>query len=307
MPPLVPLITLTAAELAVLRESRVCIPVDDAVFRIEGAGAIDCLQGLLTNDVARLGDGAAAWGAFLTPKGMIITDAWVVRDGTSAWVLVPASAHETTRQLFARTMPPRLAKVSDQSATMKVRWLCGTTPSPIDGATIARPRDAAPFTVLMLTANAPGHTARLVEQGWIAVPSGRADVVRLLAGWPTLGREIDEKTLPQEVRFDELGGVKYDKGCYTGQETVARLHFRGHANRELRGVCWAPGERPTEATVSDGEKVVGTLRTLVQLGDQSVALSVLRREVAVGDTVRTGESEGVVVQPPFDLGEPAVA
>jgi hypothetical protein len=59
--------------------------------------------------------------------------------------------------------------------------------------------------------------------------------------------------------------------------------------------------------VSDGGKVVGTLRTLVQIGDRSVALGVLRRGVAVGDTVRTGTSEGMVVQPPFDLGEPAVA
>ena len=101
--------------------------------------------------------------------------------------------------------------------------------------------------------------------------------------------------------------MKYDKGCYTGQETVARLHFRGHANRVLRGVCWAPGDRPTDTAVTDGEKVVGTLRTVAQLGDRSVALAMIRREVALGDTVRAGESEGVVVEPPIDLGEPAVA
>jgi tRNA-modifying protein YgfZ len=307
MPPLAPLITLSTAELAVLRTSRTCIPVDDAVFRIDGDGAIACLQGLLTNDVAKLADGAAAWGAFLTPKGMIVTDAWVVRDGASAWVVVPSTAHETTRQLFARTMPPRIAKVSDLSATIQVRWLCGGSPSPLEGATFARPREAAPFTVMMLTQAPAGHEASLVEQGWAVVPGGHADVVRLLAGWPALGREIDDRTLPQEVRFDALGGVKYDKGCYTGQETVARLHFRGHANRELRGVCWAPGERPTDASVSDGEKAVGTLRTLVQLGDRSFALSLLRREVGVGDTVRTGDSEGIVVEPPFDLGDAAVA
>ena len=113
--------------------------------------------------------------------------------------------------------------------------------------------------------------------------------------------------MPQEVRFDELGGVKYDKGCYTGQETVARLHFRGHANRVLRGICWAPGDRPTDTAVSDGEKIVGTLRTIAQVGDRSVALATVRRDVNPGDIVRAGESEGVVVEPPFDLGEPAVA
>jgi len=305
MPPLTPLITLSTAEFALLRDSRAAIPVDDAVFRIEGAGAIDCLQGLLTNDVAKLADGAAAWGAFLTPKGMIITDAWVVRDGASAWVLVPAAAHATTTQLFARTMPPRVAKVTDLTGTMQARWLSGGIPSPIDDGFIATPREAAPFTAIFLTSTAAAHDTQLADQGWVALPGARADVLRLLAGWPTLGREIDDKTLPQEARFDELGGVKYDKGCYTGQETVARLHFRGHANRELRGVCWAPGERPTDINVSDGEKTVGTLRTLLQMGDRSLALAILRREVAVGDTVRTGDSEGVVVEPPFDLDDVA--
>lgn len=307
MPPVVPLVAISEAEFAVLRESRICIPTDHAVIRVEGAGTIDCLQGMLTNEVEKLADRSAAWGAFLTPKGMIITDAWVVRDGASAWVVVPAGAHVTVRQLFARTIPPRIAKVSDLTGTMQVRWLCGSTPAVIDRAIIARPHDAAPFTVMLLTPDAAAHDFQLAELGWITVPGGHADVVKLLAGWPTLGREIDDKTLPQEVRFDELGGVKYDKGCYTGQETVARLHFRGHANRQLRGICWAPGERPTDTAVSDGTKVVGTLRTLVQIGDRSVALSVLRHEVLVGDMVRTGETEGVIVEPPFDLGEPAVA
>ena len=62
-----------------------------------------------------------------------------------------------------------------------------------------------------------------------------------------LGHEIVEKTLVQEVRYDEIGGVSYTKGCYTGQETVARLHFRGHTNRELRGLRWmsAPAAETT--------------------------------------------------------------
>jgi folate-binding protein YgfZ len=209
--------------------------------------------------------------------------------------------------LFARTMPPRVAKVSDMTGATQVRWLCGGIPSAIDGAAIARPREAAPFMALVLTSNAAANDAQLTAQGWTDAPTAHADVLRILGGWPTLGREIDDRTLPQEVRFDALGGVKYDKGCYTGQETVARLHFRGHANRELRGVCWAPGERPTDIAVSDGEKVVGTLRTLVDVGDRSIALAVLRREVVIGDTVRTGETEGVVVEPPFDLGEVAGA
>lgn len=307
MPPLAPHLSLTDEQFSVFRTQRHAIPVDDALFRIEGAGAIDCLQGLLTNDVVKAATGTAVWGAFLTPKGMIVTDAWVLRDERAAWVLVPGTVREAMQQLFARTIPPRLAKVTDRSDDTRVRWLCGGAPAVALGAEMFSPQGVAPFTALLLSPDPALTDARLSLHSWNTAPAGYADIAKLLLGWPSLGREIDERTLPQEVRFDELGGVRYDKGCYTGQETVARLHFRGHTNRVLRGVCWAPGDRPTDATVSDGENVVGTLRTLAQLGDRSLALAMIRREVGLGDTVRAGDSEGVVVEPPFDLGEPAVA
>ncbi|HEY8061627.1 MAG TPA: hypothetical protein VID74_02460 [Gemmatimonadales bacterium] len=307
MPALTPHMSLTETELVALRATRQIIPVTDAVFRVDGPGAIDCLQGLLTNDVVKPASGAAIWGAFLTPKGMIITDAWVLRDEAGAWVLVPVGMRSAMQQLFARTIPPRLATVTDRSDSTRVRWLCGGAPMVLPETPTFDPHGIAPFTAILLTHDPVLTDGRLTEHGWKTAPAAYADVAKLLLGWPTLGREIDERTLPQEVRFDELGGVRYDKGCYTGQETVARLHFRGHTNRVLRGICWAPGDRPTDPAVSDGGKVVGTLRTIVQVGDRSVALATVRREVNVGEMVRAGESEGVVVEPPFDLREPAVA
>jgi len=307
MPALSPHMSLTEAELVALRATRQLIPVADAVFRVDGPGAIDCLQGLLTNDVVKPASGTAIWGAFLTPKGMIITDAWVLRDGAGAWVLVPAAMRSAMQQLFARTIPPRLAKVTDRSDDTRVRWLSGGVPTALPDISRFDPHGIAPFSAIVLTHDSALTDGRLMEHGWKTAPAESADLSKLLLGWPTLGREIDERTLPQEVRFDELGGVRYDKGCYTGQETVARLHFRGHTNRVLRGICWAPGDRPTDTAVGDGEKSVGTLRTIAQIGDRSVALATIRREIGVGDMVRAGDSEGVVVEPPFDLGEPAVA
>lgn len=306
MPALVPFLTLSEPELIAFRTTRHVVPVDDAVFAVAGPGALECLQGLLTNDVVKVADRSATWGAFLTPKGMIITDAWVLRDGTQAWVLVPAAMRETVQQLFSRTIPPRLARVIDRSAEMRVQWICGGNPSAASGADHFTPHHLAPFASLLLSHPSAEAEHRAESIGKPA-PAWYADLAKLLLGWPTLGREIDERTLPQEVRFDELGGVRYDKGCYTGQETVARLHFRGHANRVLRGVCWAPGDQPTDTALGDGARVVGTLRTTAQIGDRSVALAMIRHEIAVGDMLRAGESEGVVVEPPFDLGEPAVA
>jgi folate-binding protein YgfZ len=121
----------------------------------------------------------------------------------------------------------------------------------------------------------------------------------VLSGWPTLGVEIDERTLPQEVRLDEIGGVSYTKGCYIGQETVARLHFRGHTNRELRGLRWR-GTRPLEGRgVTLGEKEVGSVRSTLTLEDRRLGLGTIRREVEPGDVVTAGGAEAKVVALPF--------
>ncbi len=298
-------ITLSAAEIHTLRTSRVIIPVADAVFRIEGPGTISCLQGLLTCDVVKLASGAAAWGAFLTAKGMIIVDAWVVRDGEAAWIVVPSDGRAAMTQLFSRTLPPRLAKATDCGESTRAWWLIGGNVAALDRAFIATPQAHAPFAELML-APAGADTA-LVHQGWKIGAASDAVALKVLLGWPSLGREIDDRTLPQEVRFDELDGVRYDKGCYTGQETIARLHFRGHANRTLRGISWMPGDGPTDVSVMAGGKHVGTLRTIAQIGEAYRALAVLRREVAIGDSVRIGESECLVIEPPFEIDPPAVA
>src|ERR1051325_7798491 len=109
-----------------------------------------------------------------------------------------------------------------------------------DDVLTARATESAPFAlqVTMPVAQRERLVGRLTDAGAIEAEPAMLELARILAGWPRLGAEVDEKTIPQEVRFDEIGGVSYTKGCYTGQETVARLHFRGHANRALRGLLF---------------------------------------------------------------------
>ncbi len=119
------------------------------------------------------------------------------------------------------------------------------------------------------------------------------------AGWPALGAEIDERTLPQEVRYDQIGGVSYTKGCYTGQETVARLHFRGHTNRELRGLRWRRPEPLDGRTINKGEREVGSVRSTLSLDDRAIGLGLIRREVGVGEELLAGGQPATVVALPF--------
>jgi folate-binding protein YgfZ len=185
-------------------------------------------------------------------------------------------------------------------------------PGPVGTTEVARAAEGAPFTlqVTVTTAEADVLAARLAAAGAVAVDPATLELARILAGWPRLGAEVDEKTIPQEVRYDEIGGVSYTKGCYTGQETVARLHFRGHTNRQLRGLLFDP-ELPTApadgwSTVTHQDRDVGRVTSLAWVPESGVAgggrwigLAVIRRDVGPGAVVRAAGRDARVVDLPF--------
>jgi folate-binding protein YgfZ len=327
-------LTLERSRLDALRHGAVLVDSRPAVFRITGSGAISCLQGLLTNDLLAPGDGSLIYGAMLTPKGMIITDAWVIPRGDTITMIVPCEGRAKALEIFARGLPPRLARATDLTGEVQVAWLLGergfqtlaksgigapegagrTAEVGADGGTVAVAvaPEAAPFAALLVgPVPAVGPLARRLLAAGARVGDERdQQAARILAGWPALGAEIDERTLPQEVRYDEIGGVSYTKGCYTGQETVARLHFRGHTNRELRGIRWHEADGPErvpedapgldgDRTVMAGEKEIGAVRSTLTVEGRRVGLALLRREAAPGAVVSAGGRPATVTGLPF--------
>ncbi len=290
-----PLFDLTDDDALALNQRPWWHRTDDAVFELTGPGTVTCVQGLFTNDIVRPGPTSLLWGAFLTPKGAIIADLWVHRDGDRVHLLVPAVARELIATLLTRSFPPRLTKVR-QATELSVVWCHHPDgPDALDES-VLRPTGPAPFTGLLLQQHATDATtappAPLAD--WHEAPATWLAARRALLGWPTLGREIEERTLVQEVRFDELAGVRYDKGCYTGQETVARLHFRGHANRLLRRLRLDGS--PSDPEIHAADKVVGRLSSWGRLGSEVIGLGIIRREVELGQTVTLGEVTGTVLE-----------
>jgi glycine cleavage system aminomethyltransferase T len=96
-----------------------------AVFRITGPGALTCLQGIFTNDLDHPGDGSLTFGAMLTPKGMIVVDAWVLRQAGAITVIAPGTGRDALREIFQRTLPPRLARAEDATGESAVAWVRG--------------------------------------------------------------------------------------------------------------------------------------------------------------------------------------
>lgn len=319
-------IAIDSGRLSRLRHGAVMIRAPVSVIEVQGPGALACLQGILTNDLVKPGDGSFVYSATLTPKGMIIADMWVLRVHQRRLLLIGApAAHLSTLAVLRRSMPARIALVNDLTAGREALWLVGDlaivslaaaglavpdgdSRAVLQGTgseetALARPHAVAPFRAVLVGPSALiDRTERALGDAG-ALPGDLEDLeaARILSGWPRLGAEIREKTLPQEVRYDDIQGLSYTKGCYTGQETVARLHFRGHSNRELRGLIWSGAPALTgEDVVGPGGEPVGTIGSLLALPRVTAGLAVLRREVVAGNTVIAGGHEASVVALPFE-------
>ena len=314
-----------------LRAGAIVAPASVGVLDLTGPGALASFQGLLTSDIEKPGDGAFVYGALLTPKGMIVVDGWAAWLGARVRFTVPSEGRERAAAILLRSVPPRLARTVDRSDDTAVLRVAGAhavailgasgLPAPphaghaieatLDGLAIeiARATERAPFVFQITTSveHQSAVTARLVRGGATAADAAALELARILGGWPRLASEVDEKTIPQEIGYDEIGGVSYTKGCYTGQETVSRLHFRGHANRQLRGLLFeidslAP---PAEgwSGVTEDEREVGRVTSLAWVSglDRWIGLAVIRREVPIGAVVRAAGREARVVTLPFDI------
>jgi folate-binding protein YgfZ len=164
------------------------------------------------------------------------------------------------------------------------------------------------YELLVPAAAYPALWQRAIAAG--AVPGGLLawEIARIEAGRPEWGLDIDETTIPQEANFDELHAISYTKGCYVGQEVVARVHFRGHVNRHLRGIRLGEHEPPPDRTplLDASGKQVGEVRSSAlspRLG--GIALAMVRREVGPATVLHAqlpnGDVEGELLALPFPL------
>lgn len=149
-------------------------------------------------------------------------------------------------------------------------------------------------------ANVDALARVLAEEGAAVVSEKAAEIVRVESGRPRFGHEMTAATIPQEAGIDDRA-VSFTKGCYIGQETVARLHYRGKPNRHLRGLR-------LEAPVADREPISLSEREVGEVGTAvispamgPIALAVIRREAEPGATVVVGAQRAgaEVVELPF--------
>jgi tRNA-modifying protein YgfZ len=320
---------------------------------LTGAGAVEFLDGQVTNELAGLRPGEGRYAAFLTHKGKMLGDLRILAVGGAGrgWaghdsegppnellldtervalqalfdmirrykIGYDVQLHKRTlesallsligpaaREVAARALDPGDLDATADDATRSA------TARTNDGATTAD--DALPLPraehshlaagiagravrlvstdegcdVLCAAADLETVRAALADAGAQAVGEPAAEIVRVERGRPRYGIDLDDNTIPQEAALNERA-VSFTKGCYVGQETVARLFYKGKPNRHLRGLRLSAPAAPGDE-LRLGERPVGRLGSVAlspALGP--IGLALVRREAQPGDTVAVGD------------------
>lgn len=284
---------------------------------VTGPDAAEYLQGQLTNDVEALEPGDGCYAALLDRKGHMQGDMRVLRlSPEEIWLdTEPEAADAVLRHLTMYSVGRDVA-IADVSPDWALLSLIGPRSAEIAGTAVL-PEHASEATALagaecravgtdggidLLAASADAERLReaLLAAGAAAVSPEAAELLRIEAGRPRYGAEMSGETMPAEAGIVERA-VNFEKGCYIGQEPVARLHYKGRPNRHLRGLELSAPAEPG-AVLRLGEKQVGRVGSAgVSPARGPIALAIVRREAEPGAELSVGEDGATarVVDLPF--------
>ena len=268
-------------------------------IKLLGGEALEFLQGQVTNDVEALSEGTGCYAALLSHKGKVRADMRVLRGADRVWLDTEPGLQAILEQTVRMYGIGRDVRVEDVTVERAILSLLGPAarstldvePPGVEHSFVEGEHGLYVTThlgvdVICAASDADGVRAALdVDE----VSEDAAECLRIESGRPRLGLDFDTDTIPEEAGLNERA-VSFTKGCYVGQETVARLHYKGKPNRHLRGLRLSePGTRGDELRL-DGRAVgaVGSVSISPVLGP--IALAVVRREAAPGDVLEVGES-----------------
>ncbi|MCP3100128.1 aminomethyl transferase family protein [Myxococcus sp. K15C18031901] len=294
------------------RAAREAVALHDASYReslrITGEDRASFLHGMVTQEVKNLPEGQATYAALVTVKGAMVADARILKRGADLLLdLEPgtgakvreflekylisedAELHEATGELgLLRLLGPRTAQVltaalgapseplghhAARQVTLAGQpvWLVGNTAVEPHGVDLWVPRAALEAVWKALTA--AGADAGLRPLGFETL-----ELLRVEAGVPRYGQDMVDTTIPMEANL--TGAISYNKGCYIGQEVIARATFRGHMNRKLTGLLLGDVDAAPGTELRRGEKKVGWLTSVVRspAQGQKVALGYVHRD-----------------------------
>ena len=264
-------------------------------IRLRGSEAAEFLQGQVTNDVEALRPGEGCYAALLNHKGKMRLDMRILRGPDWIWIDTEPGADTVLSKTIETYSIGRdvSSETPDEGIVSHIGDEIELDALPpeeehawVEGEQGIYVRTYAGIDVI-------GHDLPAAD-----APEEAAECVRIEAGVPRFGLDMDGNTIPQEAGLNERA-VSFTKGCYVGQETVARLFYKGKPNRHLRGLRL---ERPAQhgQRIVLGEREVGRIGSACESPRHGpIALALVRREAAPGDKVEVEGASAEVVELPF--------
>ncbi len=283
------------------------------------------LDGMLSCNVKKLAPGDGAHGLLLTPQGRIVSELYVLNRGAELWLETETSAIASViarLEKFVIADDVTLVDISESWARLALEGdgahalftaLGGGMPAQAHGVMSVQAAGAAAevarygFThaealqLFVPRADEAAVVAALVAAGAQSQGADAFELRRVEAGTPWLGKELDESVLPAEARLDGIA-VAVDKGCYTGQEVVARMRSRGRHSHLLVGLRFAGAALPAPrcALTSERGEVGGVTSAVLSPRYGTIGLGFVQAALAEpGTPLRAGEAEAEVVALPF--------
>jgi tRNA-modifying protein YgfZ len=282
---------------------------------VKGPDAVDFLQGQVTNDVVALEPGHGCYALVLNPKGRILGDMRVlVRSPEELWL--DGEAMEVVVKNLTPYKIGRSVEIVPVAGTERdlvsvvgpmAHQAIGVDPDPQEHAFVDVELGGAKASMVTtdqgLDLIFASRDRSLIDDAIALDPVSHevAEILRIESGRPRLGIDMTAENLPGELGLEERA-VSFTKGCYVGQEPVARMHHRGHPNRHLRGLELSREARGGEAVTTEngGGPEVGRIGSAtVSPAFGPIALAVVRREVEPGAQVFVGDAPAKVVALPF--------
>ncbi len=254
---------------------------------MNGPDAASYLNRMVSNEVAELPVGGSCEALLLTPKARVVAPMVVWRRGEDDFLLLtePEAGERLARELLRTRFAAKCEVGAEEHSSTVV--LGADEQLVLNQHKLVPSRDYGIPAVELIDAEAP--------EGAEPIGEDELERLRILARTPRLGRELDDRVMPAEAGLDERA-ISFTKGCYPGQEPVARLHYRGHPNRGLRVLALEGAELPVyDAELTLDGKVVGRVTSAAPDPEHGViALAFVRREVPAD--AELGVASGVARQ-----------
>jgi folate-binding protein YgfZ len=261
------------------------------VLAASGKDAAKLLQGQATCNVFEVTETQARIGAFCNPKGRAIATFLLAKQAEDYLLVLPLELLEAVKTRLQKYVLRSDVKFTDRSDELCLIGISAAEAASEPWLAASREQNAVSIALggapvrQLLIAEAEQAIAlwadRVVTQGYVPASSEDWRYLDLIAGIPWLTQATSEEYIPQMLNLDKLGGISFTKGCYTGQEIVARTHYLGKAKREmfLAEADTSSVPEPNAPVIdnhSEAETIVGKVLSAFGLGNKCAMLIVLQ-------------------------------